>query len=136
MFIAAFGSMQAAASPSTCASWHGGGSASLQSAVNANLCVTVQPGTWHLTSRVALPAGHTLTGLAGKDASTILFADPSTAWGCCNGMIDVNPQNPLTTANATVSHLTLEAAHRAIIGIAGGVVTASDVHILDTVCNG
>jgi hypothetical protein len=120
----------------TCSNWAGGTGASLQAAVNANSCVTVPPGTWHLTTHVALPAGHTLTGQAGLANVTALVADPSSAWGCCSGMVDVNPRNSPATANAAVRHLTLKAAHQAVIGIGGGLFDVSDVAVDATVCNG
>lgn len=131
-------SLAGAASAATpgCASWAGGGTASLQQAVNANACVTIRPGTWHVDNHVVLPAGHRLSGLRGKTSSTVLYADPSSAWGCCTGMIDVNPRNPLTTADASVSFLTLQAASRAVIGIGGGAFSVSRVRVLNTVCNG
>lgn len=122
--------------PPPCSAWAGGGSASLQAAVNANGCVTVPPGTWHLTTHVVLPAGHILTGQSGMANVTVLTADPSPAWGCCSGMIDVNPRNPLSTANSAIRHLTLQAAHHAVIGVGGGVFDLSDVAVDATVCNG
>lgn len=125
-----------ASAASTCASWAGEPNVSLQSAINANSCVTVQPGTWHLTNHLVLPAGHTLTGVAGKASSTILYADASSAWGCCTGMIDVNPKNSDTTANASIQYLTLKAARRAVIGIGGGLFSTYHVRVLNTVCNG
>ena len=108
----------------------------LQQAVNTYSCVTVQPGTWHLTSHVVMPAGNVLTGVAGKARSTILYADPSSAWSCCSGMIDVDPQHSLSTPNVAVRYLTLQAAHRAVIGIGGGVFSTLHVRIANTVCNG
>jgi hypothetical protein len=119
-----------------CSSWAGGDTASLQAAVNANSCVTVPPGTWHLNNHIALPAGHTLTGQTGMANVTTLVADPSPAWGCCTGMVDVNPRNSQATPNAAIRHLTLQAAHTAVIGIGGGLFDVSDVAVNSTVCNG
>ena len=125
-----------AAAAGTCHGWAGGGSASLQQAMTQYACVQVQPGTWHVTAGVALPAGHTLTGRSGATKRTIIVADAPGAWGCCNGIVNVNPRNPLTVSNAVVAHLTLQSAAHSVIGITGGLFTAQDVRILGAICNG
>ena len=125
-----------AAAAGTCHAWKGGGSSSLQQALNAYGCVQVQPGTWHVNAGVALPAGHTLTGRPGATQKTIIVADAPGAWGCCNGIVNINPRNPPTVSNAVVAHLTLQSAQHAVIGITGGLFTAQDVRILGAICDG
>jgi hypothetical protein len=131
-----FAGTSSADAATSCRSWAGGGITSLQAAVNASTCVTVQPGTWHIANHLVLPAGHTVTGVVGRAGSTILYADPSTAWGCCTGMVDVSATNSLSTANAAVKYLTLQAAGRAVIGVGGGVFTVDHVAVVNTLCNG
>jgi hypothetical protein len=58
------------------------------------------------------------------------------AWGCCNGIVNINPRNSLAVGNAFVAHLTLQSAQHSLIGITGGVFTAQDVRILGAVCDG
>jgi hypothetical protein len=132
--LAAFAAPAAAAG--SCHGWNGGGSRSLQQAVTTYACVQVQPGTWHVTAGVALPAGHTLTGRAGSAKQTIIVADAPGAWGCCNGIVNVGPKNPLSVSNAVIAHLTLQSARHSMIGITGALFTAQDVRILGAICNG
>ncbi len=124
------------ADPVECTTWSGGGAKSLQAAVRVSSCVMVQPGRWHLKKHVVLPPGHALTGRPGAGARTILQADASASWGCCSGMIDVDARNPLAKGKAAVRHLTLDAAHHALIGIGGGAFDVSDVSVRSAVCNG
>lgn len=59
---------------------------SLQSAVDAHVCVEVQAGTYTLGSGVVMPPGHTLRGVSAAQA--ILKADQA-AWKfhCCDSMV-------------------------------------------------
>jgi hypothetical protein len=135
------------ASPSTlCQTWPGDGGmatlASLQIAVNANICVSIQAGTFNFEGQmgsegITIPSNHTLTG-AGQH-ETILKVDTATWKILRNGdsMISHIGWGPgQDTVGVTISNLTLDASGIATAGIIADGMTIIGVTIKNARCNG
>jgi hypothetical protein len=123
----------------------------LQTAVSQHTCVEVQPGTFTLSSPVAMEPGHTLRGV---DAQTSILKADQSAWSfnCCDAMItDSLPatpeQNPFRVQKLTldgngvatynvccrgyvVEDSVLERSRCSAIGAAGKGVTAKNNKML------
>jgi hypothetical protein len=95
--------------PDGCFRWFGPGtSGALQAALDAHVCVEVQPGTFVLEAPVHAQPGATLRGIS-TDVS-ILVASNNWSFGCCDSMIaDSLPADP-TQNPFKVQRLTLDGA--------------------------
>ncbi len=76
--VAALAAVPAYAQTAECYEWSN--QVSLQSALNANVCVRIAPGTWQVPGQVRVPANHRVTG-HGADSSTLQAAPPWNANG-------------------------------------------------------
>jgi parallel beta-helix repeat protein len=122
------------ASAEDCVDWSG--SPSIQSFVSANVCVRVLPGTYFLSSAVIVPAGHTLTGVPGERASTVLAAGDD---------FPLEPGSPLGSStlvaadgvgSRVVAHLTLNGRERASRIVCCNNLTLDNVRVIWANCDG
>lgn len=121
------------------------GSGNLNTVVQANTCVVVEPGTYTISYQVFIPGGHLLTGVAGLRDSTVLMADRSVSWSGTTGMIDTSAPY---TEPSQLSHLTVNGHSYqsrcpsypcndgANIGVSAPSMIMTDVRVLNARCNG
>lgn len=130
----------------------------IQAALNdaSNVCVLLQPGTYVVTSAVAVPDNKILTGVAGLRDQTVIRANKSAAtpsgaarqWSGTEGL--VKNAGPSFSTPATVSHLTIDGNSSnnkayenntsvydgAMIGVSAPSMILDDVHITRFRCDG
>ncbi len=131
--LAQLAASRAAARAAACVTWPRGVSpgTSLQAAIDANVCVKVETGTYTLAASLLLPAQHTLTG-AGA-GTTILQANLTT-WNSngYEGVVNVTDDS----ANATISNLTLDANGTATDAVVAHGMTITGTVLAKARCDG
>jgi parallel beta-helix repeat protein len=111
-----------------CTSW--AGETSLQAAVDANLCVEVQPGTYTLEKYLLIADGRTLQGDPDHPRSAMVIR-AIAPWNTNGNEGVITGFQPPHTDVATIRHLTIDGA-----GLSTGAIGASDMLIEDVAATG
>lgn len=122
-------SLPAAHAQSSCFVWSG--QITLQTAVNQNVCVEIQPGTYTLTAPVEVPSGHTLRG-TNRDTTVVRAVAP---W---SGNLYAGVINSPVTVGATVvvSTFTVDGNSQSILGVAARALEIGNMRIKGARCSG
>ena len=126
--VAALSAAPAHAQTAACYEWSN--QVSLQTALNANVCVRIAPGTWQIPGQVRVPANHRVTG-HGAESSTLQAKPPWNANGK-EGVLNVLGQNDAVQIDA----LTLDANSVATYAVAARGMTVTGTVLKNAVCNG
>lgn len=116
-----------------CFRWYG--QIALQDAVNQNLCVEIQAGTWTTSVQISMKAGHTLTG-QGTDATILRAVQPWIGNGQKPGTEAVVHNNG--QPDVVIKNLTIDANNMATDGIGahGRNMTVDSVRVTNARCDG
>lgn len=116
-----------------CFRWYG--QIALQDAVNQNLCVEIQAGTWTTTVQISMPASHVLSG-QGMDRTILKAVEPWIGNGQNSDSDAVVHNNG--QPDVVIRNLTIDANNTATDGIGahGRNMTIDSVTVKDAKCSG
>jgi hypothetical protein len=113
-----------------CYAWSGQSPVSLQTALYANLCVTVAAGIWPVRAQIVVPYGHSISG-AGTESTVLKAVAP---WNFTQ--VDAVLQSRNDSPNAYMSNLTVDANHLATYAVGYRGMTVDHVTMKNARCNG